>query len=91
MMTLNEARDIGQSKLKIDAPLFQKCVEEAKKMEVEAQHLGPMALAIAIMGVSKAQTTDMGLQHEMRDALNIVSQAEREWRMDQKVGRGPRQ
>lgn len=90
MLTLNEARDVGQSKLNIDRALFEKCLEEAKKMEVEAQHQGPMALAIAIMGLSKAQLTDIGLQNEMRDALNIVSQAENEWRLGQKMGRSAR-
>lgn len=89
-MNMREAREIGRRKLQVDGPLFGKCLEQAKRMGVEKEHLPPMALALALLGVSQAQTTDIGLQNELRDALNIVSQAENEWRMEQKLGRKAR-
>ncbi len=85
-MNINEARAIGSEKLKIDAQLFEKCLEAAKRMEVDTKDLAPMTLALAILGVSKAQETSIGLENELRDALNIVSQAEREWRFQIKLG-----
>ena len=89
-MDLQEAREIGRRKLQVDSALFENSLEQAKRMDVEKEHLPPMALALALLGASQAQTTDIGLQNELRDALNIVSQAESEWRMEQKLGRKAR-
>lgn len=85
-MNLNEARLIGKAKLNIEEQLFEKCLEAAKQMAVETQHLPPMALALGLLGVSEAQKTSIGLENEMRDALQVVSMAEKEWRFDQKIG-----
>lgn len=85
-MTVNDARQIGLGKLKVDRPLFDKCMEVAKGMEVRAEDLGAMTLALALMGASKADRSDKGLKNELMDALEIVSRAEKEWLMDQKRG-----
>ena len=87
MMTLNEARRIGADKLKLHGDVMDKALEVAKKMEVKPEHAGPMMLALAIMGVAKA-TDPEELSGELTDALSLVSKAEKEWRMEQTVGRG---
>ena len=84
MMTLNEARAIGASKLNIPDGLFKKCVEAAHEMAVDGRHLGPMALALGIMGIAKA-TDAAEIEGELTDALALVSKAEKEWRMDLKM------
>lgn len=89
-MTLNEAREIGAAKLNIDRALFDKCLVQAKRMRVEADDLGPMALAIGLLGVSRADKSDIGLRNEMLDAMDVIRQAENEWRMQQKIGRKAR-
>lgn len=86
MMSLPEAREIGSAKLDIDGPLFDKCLEQAGRMGVEKKHLPPMTLALALLGISKAQETSIGMQAELRDALNVVSQAEEEWKLDRTLG-----
>lgn len=86
-MNLNDARRIGEDKLRVNKDLFIKSVEVAKSMDVAVQHLGPMALALAIMGVSRAHKSE-DMTAELTDALALVSKAENEWRMEQLVGKG---
>lgn len=86
-MTINDARQIGESKLRISRPLFDKSFELAKRMGVRPQDLGPMTLALAILGVVKANKSDRGLEAEMHDALVLVSRAETEWNMERKYER----
>lgn len=85
-LSLQQAREIGRLKLKIDDGLFEKALEAAGQMGVEPKDRPPMTLALAIMGVSDASKTDIGLQNELRDALDIVNQAEREWRLERSIG-----
>lgn len=80
-MKLEEARQIGATKLNIDERLFRKAKEAAEQMGVEPKHMGPMTLALALMGVAKAHDPSE-LSGEMTDALALVSRAEDEWRMD---------
>lgn len=86
-MTLSEARQVGAEKLKITRPLFDRALEAAKAMKVRPQDLGPMTLALALMGVVKANTSDRGLEAELTDALAVVSKAETEWSMERRFGR----
>jgi len=85
-MNVNEARQIGESKLRVSKPLFEKSMEVAKAMDVEARHMGPMTLALAIMGVSRAHQSE-DLTAELTDALALVSKAENEWRMERMTER----
>lgn len=81
-MTIEEARQIGESMLKVDRDLFLKVLEIAKKVEdMRKEDLGPMTLALAIMGASKVDPRDEGVARELTDALTVVSKAEREWRL----------
>ncbi len=87
-MSLNDARQIGEQKLRIDKALFLKALEAAKQMEVRPKDYGPMTLALAILGISKAHKSSDGLEAELTDALALVAQAEKEWRMEMIVGKG---
>lgn len=80
-MNINEARQIGESKMRIRPEVFSKAMEVAKEMGVVPQHMGPMALALAFMGVSKAHKSE-DMTAELTDALALVSKAENEWRME---------
>lgn len=88
-MTLQEAQMIGQSKLSMDDRLFTKCFQAAKEMpDMKPEHLPPMTLALGIMGYAKAHAEPEKIASELTDALALVAKAEREWRMEQVVGRG---
>jgi hypothetical protein len=87
-LTLEEARQLGAAKLWIDRALFDKSLEVAKGLDgMRREDLGPMTLALAILGVSKAHVSDQGLAAELTDALALVAKAEEAWRMEQKFGR----
>lgn len=82
MMTLAEARMIGQRKLGIEKGLFDKCKAAAREMGVAPEHMGPMTLALGIMGYAKADKQNM--EGELTDALALVAKAEREFRLEMK-------
>ena len=85
-MTVEEARQIGESMLKVDRDLFIKVLEIAKGMEdMRKEDLGPMTLALAIMGASKVDPRDEGVAKELTDALAVVNKAEREWRLRRRM------
>lgn len=84
-MTIGDARQIGEQKLRIDRGLFDKCLEQAKAMNVLPRDQGAMTLALALLGTSKAHQSDQGLQAELTDALEVVGRAEKEWIMEQKT------
>lgn len=83
-MDVATARAIGLRKLSMDAKLFRKCLDAAKEMDVRPKDLGPMALAIGIMGLAKAGAEREKIEGELTDALALVARAEREWRLEQK-------
>lgn len=82
MMTMAEARQIGEQKLRLHPEVMRKAAQVAQQMEVKREHLPPMILALSVMGVAKA-TDPKELEGELTDALALVSQAEKEWRFDQ--------
>lgn len=85
-MTIEEARQIGEAMLRIDRQLFEKSLDAARRVEeMRPQDLGPMTLAIAILGISKVNPHDEGLAAEMTDALALVDKAETTWRMMRKM------
>jgi len=84
MMNMNEAVQIGTEILQLPKKVIAKAHAVAKEMAVDPRHLGPMTLALAIMGVAKA-TDPKELSGELTDALALVSKAEREWRMKRKM------
>jgi hypothetical protein len=86
-MNLNKAWQIAEQKFGWDRNMFQRCVAVAKEMDVDAQHLGPMGLAIGIMGVAKAHDPKE-IEGELTDALALVAKAEKEYDMEQIVGKG---
>lgn len=81
MLTLQEAYQVGATKLKLTKDVITKASEVAQEMDVKPQHMGPMTLAFAIMGVAKAVDPEE-LSGELTDALALVSMAEAEWRQD---------
>lgn len=85
-MTIEEALQIGEAMLRIDRQLFEKSLDAARRVEgMRPQDLGPMTLAIAVLGVSKVDPRDEGLAAEMTDALALVGKAETTWRMMRKM------
>lgn len=85
-MTLSEAYNIGQQILKLDSNTIKKAEQVARELaEMRTQDLGPMTLALALLGVSKAHRSDVGLQQELMDALGIVARAEKEYWTHQKA------
>lgn len=78
-MNLIEARQIGMHILSIDKKLFDKCKAAAEEMGVKAADMGPMCLALGIMGYAKAGKDN--IEGELTDALALVAKAEREWRL----------
>lgn len=81
-MTIEEARMIGESMLKVDRELFATVLEIAKRVDgMRKDDLGPMTLALAIMGASKVNPRDEGMARELTDALTVVDKAEKEWRL----------
>lgn len=82
-MTIQEARAVGASKLRIPPELFRRALSAAKGMEgMRVEDLGPMALALALMGISEAHKSSDQLENELTDALQVVAKAENEWRME---------
>ena len=87
-MTIEEAREVGATQLKIDRELFKTSLEAARRVEgMRQEDLGPMALVLAVMGVSKVDPNDRGIERELGDAVELVGKAEQAWRLQQKVGR----
>ena len=80
-MNIQEARQIGKSKLSIPDELFNRCYEVGKNMGVIPRHRGPMTLALAMLGVAEAHKAE-DMTGELTDALALVSKAENEWRME---------
>ena len=85
MLKIDEAYAVGRHKLNLTADVIDKAREAAQEMDVKPAHMGPMALALAIMGVAKAVDPEE-LSGELTDALSLVSKAEKEWRFHQKMG-----
>ena len=83
-MRIDDAYRIGSSKFNLEPHMMTKCREVAEEMGVLPQHMGPMMLALAIMGISKAVTQE-DLSGELTDALQLVSMAEKEYNMDRKA------
>lgn len=90
-LTIDEARRLGSEKLGIAQPLFDKCLGHAQDMVMreggKPADLGPLTLALALMGASKSYETE-DIQGEMVDALQLIDKAEKEWRMEMQIGRG---
>jgi hypothetical protein len=87
-MTIEEARQIGTAMLKVDRDLFDKSLEAARKVDgMRQEDLGPMSLVLAVMGVSKVNPNDPGIERELGDALDLIDKAEKAWRLQQKAGR----
>jgi len=84
MLKIDEAYAVGRHKLNLTADVIDKAREAAQEMDVKPAHMGPMVLALAIMGVAKAVDPEE-LSGELTDALALVSRAEAEWRQDQIV------
>ena len=80
-MNLNDARQIGESKLNIGRELFMRSRAVAKEMGVIPAHMGPMTLCLALLGVTKAHESE-DMAAEMTDAMALISKAENEWRME---------
>jgi hypothetical protein len=83
-LTVTEARQLGQAKLNIDTGLFDRSLQAAKDMDARPQDLGPLTLALALMGVAKAVDPE-DLTGELTDALKLVSQAETEWELERQL------
>jgi hypothetical protein len=87
-MTIEEAREIGAAMLKVDRDLFEKSLEAARRVEgMRKEDLAPMALILAVMGVSKVNPNDPGIERELGDAVDLIGKAEQAWRLQQKAGR----
>lgn len=84
-LTIEEARELGAKKLRIDQGLFDRSVKAARQMQVRPEDMGPMTLALAILGVSKAHKGD-SMARELTDALELVARVENEWRMELRHG-----
>ena len=85
-MTVGEARQLGAAKLNVDRELFDACFRVAQRLDgARAQDMGPVTLALAVMGAAKAQDSDE-LENELGDALDLVGMAEKEWRLELSVG-----
>jgi len=83
MMTLEEARSIGASELRIGDALFMDSLKLVKIMKVSSEAYGPMTLAIAIMRMAGVQQPEEA-QKELMDALSLVGKAEKGWTLKQK-------
>jgi len=83
MMTIAEARHLGQSKLGIDQTLFKKCQQAAQEMGVRAQDMGPMTLAIGVMGIAKVDKEEV--HDELSMALELVAKAEKSFKLELKA------
>ena len=87
-MTIEEAREIGASQLKIDRGLFEKSLEAARRVEgMQREDLAPMALILAVMGMSKVDPHRPGIEQELGDAIDLIGKAEQAWRLHQSAGR----
>lgn len=86
-MNLQEAKQVGRSKLNLADDVMDKALEACGQMGVIPEHRPPMMLALAILGVAKAHRADE-LAGELTDALALVARAEREWRLERTTGRG---
>lgn len=85
-MTIEEAREIGAALLKVDRGLFEKSLEAARRVEgMRPEDLGPMSLVLAVMGVSKVNPNDSGIERELGDALDLINKAEIAWRLQRKM------
>jgi hypothetical protein len=85
MMRIEDAREIGAAKLNLSPDQFNRFMEQAKRMEVKKDDMGPMTLALAVLDAADAHKSDIGLHAELQDALIVVQQAEQEWRLDGSV------
>lgn len=81
-MTLNDARRIGYDMFGWDKRFFDKCKAAAEEMQVHPQHMGPMCLAIGVMGFAKVGKEN--IEGELTDALSLVAKAEHVWQLKQK-------
>lgn len=82
MLTIQEARQLGAERLRIAPDVFNRSVEIAKEMDARHQDIGVVALALSIMGVAGV-TEKKGMEDEFASALQLISMAEKEWRMAQ--------
>jgi hypothetical protein len=81
-MTVEEARQIGESMLKIDRALFEKSLDKARKIStMQPKDLAPMALVLAILGQSGVNPADGKLPEEIGDAIDLIDKAEKAWRL----------
>ena len=84
-MTLIEARMIAHSMLNMDKRVFDKAKAICEERDVAPNHMGPMTLAFAIMGLARAVGDSDKIRGELTDALALVAKAEKQWRLQQKV------
>jgi hypothetical protein len=84
-LTIDEARRLGSAKLGVAQSVFDKALQHAKDIAQRPQDVGPLALAMAIMGIAKVRDPKE-IESEMVDALQLIDKAEKEWRMEMAVG-----
>jgi len=86
-MNMNKARRIGMAKLKIDRGLFDRCKVACQRIDVQAEDLPVMTLALGVLGLADLKQSDMGeeLAGELTDALSVISKAEKEFDMEMKL------
>lgn len=84
-LSLIDARRIATFKLSWDQKFFNKCKSAADEMGVASEHMGPMVLALGIMGLAKVDKKEM--EGELTDALALVAKLEKEWRLEMKETR----
>lgn len=82
-LTIEQARRLGEAKLRIDRDIFDFAANVADEMEISGDARGPMILAIAILKLSRVDIRSEALQSEMTDALALVDKAEKQWRLEQ--------
>lgn len=82
-LTEKEARALGKARLRVDDRMFNFAANVAKDAGIRPADMWPMVLAIAVLKLSKAEKSAM-LGGELTDALQLVSKAEVDWRLEQR-------
>lgn len=81
-LSIEQARELGRSKLRIDNDVFNLASSVADEMEVKGENRPAMILAIAILKLSRVDMQSQHLEGELRDALALVQVAEKEWKLE---------
>lgn len=86
--TVDEARQIGEVKLRISGAAFEAALKAAMAMpDRKNDDAVPIAaLALAILRVARVDPRDEKFHVEFTDALRLAMRAEEEWRLEQSLG-----